>query len=306
MIFSNSILRYFLSKQSHWARWLFFHLPPKLRDVLKSKIKSTDHVHEIRPLKKAILFPLDASWTEVIFAPFHDPEISPSLPVTLKPVTALDCQINFSWCWTVLNWMRCEKSKEALILQVTVGVDVQRYDRLLLCLAMPKETSVRIKIKQNDQWRLIDSSYRGAGKRMELSLPIEQGMLDEINLHFISDTPLRQVVQLSWFGLQNSQLVRQLTSQTHEYNMDWPGLIKPMRDWGPVRFEIGILFSETDLQQLRRKKNRVGWDKHFQLLEKKAQSYLKRSPESDLSDYLPFKRHPLSESPRIWENPLLL
>ncbi|MBW2219571.1 MAG: hypothetical protein JRF40_08800, partial [Deltaproteobacteria bacterium] len=234
------------------------------------------------------MFPLDSAWAEVIFAPFHDPEVSPTLPVKFEQIKAQCCGIDFSWCWTVLSWAECPKQEDAAFLNLITDIEVRQYDGLIICIAIAQETSVRFEIKHNNPWKAFGEGYRGTGKRMEILLPIEEGILNEVRLYFTSETLLSQSVQISWFGLQNSELIQRMRDHKLEYNPEWPGLIKPMSDWGLVKFEIGLLFCESEIEKLRRKKELPGWDDNFRFLEDKAKEYLERRPETDLTDYLPF------------------
>lgn len=123
---------------------------------------------------------------------------------------------------------------------------------------------------------------------MEVLLPLEAGKLERIKLIFSSTTDLRQIVQLSWLGLRNSELVKQMKENRRQPDPEWPGLIKPVTERGEMKFELNLLFSSGDLEKLREKKKRPGWDAHFRLLEGKAVEYLSRVPEKDLGEYLPY------------------
>jgi hypothetical protein len=297
--FLNSKLLNLYHRRPVWAISLYYKLPLSIQNLIHQKILELEPADEVKKLKKLGLFPLDSAWAEVIFAPFHDPEISPTLPVEFELIKAQGCKIDFSWCWTVLSWAKCPEQEDAAFFNLITDIELLHYDGLIICLTISEETSVRFEIKHNNEWKVLGEGYRGTGKRMEIVLPVEKGILNEVRLYFKSDTSLSQSAQISWFGLQNSDLVQRMREHKLEYSHKWPGLIKPVNDWGPVKFEIGLVFNELELGKLREKKRLAGWDNHFQLLEGKAREYLRRQPENDLSDYLP-----LNDSRYLRENEL--
>ncbi len=284
----NSKLRTLYHSRPRWVMSLYNRLPVYVQGVIRQKIGALVPAREIQKQEKTVLFPLDSAWAEVIFAPFHDSLIAPGLPIDFQPINGYGCKIDFFWCWTVLSWEGCKAGKDAVSMNLKTDVETHNYNKLILCLTLPKESSARVTIRQNNTWITIKKKYPGTGKRMEIVLPIDDGILNDIRLHFIPDTKRHQRIELSWFGLQNSQLTQRMRSHRLTYSTDWPGLIKPVSNWESVKFEIGLLFDQSELTNLRLKKKLPGWDIHFQLLEKKAEKYLQRHPENDLADYLPF------------------
>lgn len=311
MKFLNSKLMKLYHRRPMWAITLYYKLPLSIQNSIHKKIAELEPADEVKRLEKLELFPLDSAWAEVVFAPFHDPKISPTLPVEFEPIKAQGCKIDFFWCWTVLSWDKCPEQEDAAFLNLTTELELRHYDGLIVCLTLPNESSVRFEIKYNDEWKVLGKGYRGTGKRMEIVLPVEKGILNEVRLYFKSDTVLSQSVQISWFGLQDSELVQRMREHKLEYSPEWAGLIKPMKDWGSVEFEMGLLFDGSELEKLREKKRLPVWDGHFQLLERKANDYLQRQPENDLSDYLPLddsrylRKNELGKTPYYFESLVL-
>ena len=286
-------------KRPKWMILLHNKLPIVVQKSIHQKIMKPQFPDEVKQLTKLTFFPLDSAWAEVVFAPFHDPKVSPSLHTEIEPIKAPCYKIDFFWCWTILSWEKCPEQEEAVSFNLVTNIELLDYDGLIICLTLPEETFIRFEIKHNDEWKVLGGRYRGTGKRMEIILPVEKGILNEIKLYFQSATILSQRAQISWFGLQDSKLVKRMREHRLGYSSEWPGLIKPMNDWGAVKFEMGLLFNSTDIEKLRGKKKLPGWDAHFQQLEKKANDYLQRQPENDLCEYLP-----LDDSRYLRENEL--
>lgn len=280
-------LRLFYNQHRYRLDRFYINLPHGIKKTIRRHTKKSSSCLRTTSLEKLNILPLDSAWAEAIIAPFHDPKISPTLPVEFEPIKAQGCKIDFSWCWTVLSWDNCPEQEDAVFFNLFTDIELLHYDRLIICLTISKETVVRFEIKHNNEWKALGEGYRGTGRRMEIVLQVEQGILNEVRLYFKSDTALSQRVQISWFGLQDSNLSQRMKEHKLEYSHEWPGLIKPIDDWGSVKFEIGILFNELDLGKLREKKKIPGWNNHFRLLEDKAKAYLQRQPENDMGDYLP-------------------
>ncbi len=242
---------------------------------------------EQKQISKTPLFPLDSAAAEVIFAPFHDCMISPSLPVSFEPLHAIGCRIDYFWCWTNLSWETCEADRHAASFSLKTDIDVAHYDNLIVCITMPPEVSVSFESEIDHVWRPIGSEVKGTGIRLEIILPIEGNKISGIKLIFKAHSPHFLIIHLSWFGLQKSALAIEILESRLRYDPIWTGLVKPVSEWGEVYFEKGLLFDESDLEKLRTKRSLPGWDEHYLFLEARAAEYLSRCPEDDLSDYLP-------------------
>ena len=55
------------------------------------------------PVSGTPLYPLDPGWTEVLFAPLHDPQIAPELDQSFELVSAKRGRLEPFWCYTVLH-----------------------------------------------------------------------------------------------------------------------------------------------------------------------------------------------------------
>ena len=283
----NSKAKKIIKTQPKWALAIYFKLPDSIKSLVYNKYSQNTGTRKVDRLKKTNLFPLDSAWSEAIFAPFHDPEISPTLPVEFQSINAHGCELSYTWCWTVLKWEGCPSNKDAASLSLICDIETTTYDSLIFCLTIPKETALRFEIKLDGAWQSHESEFRGTGKRMEVILPINGSMLNALKLVFKTYSSSIQRICLSWFGLRNSHLNRKMHEHAKQYHTNWSGLVKPPEEWEAVKFEIGLLFDESDIPRLQRKKNLPGWDDNFRLLEEKAREYFQRCPEKDFGEYLP-------------------
>lgn len=280
-------LRSFYHQHRYRVDRFYINLPNRIKNIIRRHFKKSSPYLRTTSLEKLNILPLDSAWAEAIIAPFHDPQISPFLPFRFEASTAQGTKVTFFWCWTGLSWEKCQQHEDAACLSLKSDIDLNNYDKLIVCIKVPRDTSVRFEIKQNDDWVLHEDEYKGTGRRMEITLPLQNGTLDELKLYFKSHTPLYQMVNLSWVGLQNTTLTRNIRDNKLEHDHEWPGLIAPIDSWGEIQFERGLVFDEKDINRLRKKKSLPGWIDHFEFLESKAEEYLTRQPEKDLSDYLP-------------------
>ncbi|GEM_PF-839796 len=280
-------LRRLASTRPDWALSVYSKLPPGLKNALRQTLDLPSHQNDIETLERLQLLPLDSAWSEAIFAPFHDPAISHSLPIEFYSIGAKGCRVEFFWCWTLLCWETCCKGEDAAVLKLQANLDCSGFDTLLLCLTMPHDTLLRVEFKQDGKHHCSKQTYRGEGTRMEIELPLGKGRLEEIRLIFQSESPDPKKIFLSWFGLKNSLLSEAILCHEAHFAADWPGLIRHPSLWNEPRFAIGLLFDPKDLGWLAEKRLLPGWDKHFSFLLKKANEYMKRNPEDDLGDYLP-------------------
>lgn len=232
------------------------------------------------------LFPLDDLGAEVIFAPLHDPHIAPSLGLETQPVSAIDCKIEPFWCYTNVRWAKCDAGKEAAALSLSCGIQLDEYDRILFCLNAASTVEIEFSARIDDSWEIL-GKHRGAGTRHEYGFEISGKRLQAVKLEFVPEATSPQVVHLSWFGLRNEKQFQTKTRPRIPSSTAWEGLIKPVAQWGAMRFACGILFDDSTLASLRTKSRMPIWAEHFSDLEKNAAEFLLRQPEDDLGTYLP-------------------
>lgn len=271
-------------------RRIFALLPQTMQETVRGYLRETipdpGNGIDVGPWPR-MLFPLSPTWEEIIFAPFHDPAIATCLPVSFSEIKAQRCTLQHFWCWTNLLWETCPSGGEAACLRLETDLSLPQYDKMVFCLSMIPETAVRFEFEVDGKIVPHEGDFWGTGTRMEICIPVPQGHITAVLMKIKTVYELAQMISLSWFGLQDSTLVEQLRKSVQPYDTHWPGLVKPLASWGNIRFQKGLLFSETDLGWLREKRKKTGWNDHYGFLEDKASEFLSRSPEADLGEFLP-------------------
>lgn len=248
----------------------------------------------------AYRFPLDQTYAEYIFAPFHDPEHSPGIPDKLQAYTAVGLVREHAWCWTAIGWKSAKAGAKAFTYRFSAPFTTQSHDTLIVAISMPLGATAEIALLGPAFQRVSKWVGCGTGKghRQELKVPVAKlllALLRMVGAHQFSGLALRVhaaadgpgVVSLSWAAMRHSTLFDAVRKQRAAFQPDWSPWILPLSQWGPVQFERGLLFDPEALTDVRAKKTRDGWREHFALLECRAQEYMRRNPEADFGDYLP-------------------
>jgi hypothetical protein len=240
------------------------------------------------PVSGTPLYPLDPGWTEVIFAPLHDPQIAPELDQSFELVSAKRGRLEPFWCYTVLHWEEAPPGTDAAVYTLRVDIPLAGFDTLLLCLAMPAAAAARVQLRIDGAWCPDTPPVAGTAARMEHAVPLPVGnRLQVVRLWFSSRDSGDHAANLSWIGLANAALQATVLGGRRRYDESWPGLIAPEEKWGEPCFARGLLFSAEDLPALRAKWRLPAWRDHAGRMEAMAESYLRRIPEADVHDFLP-------------------
>jgi hypothetical protein len=242
--------------------------------------------------------PLDCKLTEYIFAPFYDPEHSHWIPVEIDSSSHLKIMRESQWDRTIFSWPA--RNNINFTLRILAPFNAKMYDEIIICLSLPKMAKVKFALL-NSKGKLCGAwspFFEGNGARQEIIYKINKlirfrGLFRRnpefggLALNVISrKTPLGQL-SLSWLGMRNSLIDAQTKLFYKEKIIDWSPWILPVQEWGPTRFEKGLIFDAEDLPAIRKKLLLSGWKEHFALLESNANKYLLRDPEVDFNTYLP-------------------
>jgi hypothetical protein len=248
---------------------------------------------------------------ESIFAAFHDPQISATIPFRFEALGGEHCNHEFFWCWTVLRWERSAAGSPAGVLTLDVHLPLDRHNELIFCLTIPEQTAVQFDVCLDGKWQQLGAETVGTGYRMEIRRQVQGRMISALRACFRGFDSGPRIVYLIWFGIGEAELVSKLESSKPAWDEDWPGLIRPVAEWPEVKFARGLLFDATDLPGFRAKKKLADWAEQFVLLESKARDYLRRCPEDDCGDYLPWadnrhiRQREKGRQPYFWEAQIL-
>ncbi|NNE36809.1 MAG: hypothetical protein HKN08_00780, partial [Gammaproteobacteria bacterium] len=98
------------------------------------------------------VYPLSPTGEEVVFAPFHDPEISASLEYKLNKLSASECNVSTFWCYTDLVWKSNEAGTVATEFFLCSNVNVSAFNDLIFCLSAPVDVDFSICICVDGKW----------------------------------------------------------------------------------------------------------------------------------------------------------
>jgi hypothetical protein len=246
--------------------------------------------------------PLDSARSEIIFAPFHDPEHAPWLTVHVESTTGNKIVRDSLWDSTTFSWSEADRPAR-FTLKAFGSFAAGQYDELVLCLALPRAASLRIALlgRAGEILPRWSTPILGKGTRQELVLRIADlvpvlhklkrlwspAEYAGIALSVSTEATDVPILSLNWFGLRNSALFASIARQQKASRPDWEPWILPDEAWGPVKFTRGLLFDADALAGVRAKLENPKWRTHFSLLEDRARTYLLRDPEADFGEFLP-------------------
>jgi hypothetical protein len=237
------------------------------------------------------LFPLNAA--EVIFAPLHDPEISPSLGCSVVGHDgALGPRLEHGWCWTIVQWQSAKPDAPAVTFEIPrLQIALDRFDELIFCTQLPAKTTVTLAALLDGHWQSLGQATVGRGDRMEIvrKLPAGARQLQAVRAIFSASDDLPRKLGMSWMGLAESSLRDRLLSVKTPWDPSWPGLIVPRDQRDPsAPFMRGLLFDRADLPRLRHKAKLPGWRDHIALIRERANGAMKKQPEDFIGDFVPW------------------
>lgn len=224
---------------------------------------------------------------ESMFAPFHDDTISPQLPLTVEAGKAEGVERTFGWDGVKIGWTYAPAGEIAARATFTLGELPARFDQFVFCLVAPVDVETVFEAQRAGVWAPLGAAVAGMGRRQEVTLPKGAGHVEAVRAVFRAKATGYVHISLQWWGVAQSNLVRELIAARPKYDGRWEGLILPVEQWPETKFACGLLFNEGDLPSLRAKRSLRYWDKHWELLEERAKKCLQRRPEDDLDSFLP-------------------
>lgn len=230
---------------------------------------------------------MDPSAAEVVVAPFHDPVIQPTLQYELKVLGGSDVRLDALWCWTRIRWQRAKAGECIAEFRVPLSVSMDRYDRVIAAITVSKNASVIVSARVDGKW-FTRAQDDGSDVRIEYAVDVQGKQLQEVRLQFFAENAEPAMVLISWIAVADTGMVSALSRGRVRFGAEWPGLIKPVDQWKTPRFARGLLFDESHLQVLRERRAHPDWRDHFALLEKRAAQAMRRQPEDDLGEFLPW------------------
>ena len=191
---------------------------------------------------------------EAVFEPFWDGALSELDQWNLEKQAA-DAKARQEWDTVSLTWATPSPEGRAFTLRRKGELDVTGYDRLILCGAFSSNAKVILTAETDRGIRRIESPPFGARKQ-ELELPLEgAAKVTSLTIDVRANRP--GTGWLSWLGLQNRPLLDEMNKNRETHPMDLDKFLKG-KDFTPsFRPSYELLFSQEDLELLRREHARL-------------------------------------------------
>lgn len=190
---------------------------------------------------------------EAIFEPFWDPELREMDRWSFELPEKTGTKLIDWWCSFNFEWQTGEKGEPVLSMSRSYGegLDVSRYDLLLLSAMLPNGCVLRIAAETDKGPRQMDSEPFGEGK-WELSLPLAGAKrLLSLRLTVLAAGEGPGVGWFNWAGLQSSARLPDYLAQFREYDAAWEGSLYPEGIPLSFRPKYGIFFSGEQLEDMR-------------------------------------------------------
>ncbi len=224
---------------------------------------------------------------ESMFAPFNDPAVAEQLPLRLEPGAAAGLHLDYGWDGTKISWDTAPAENMAARAELAVAGLPERFDQFVFCHVAPRHVTLAFEARSQGRWSALGEPVAGRGRRDEVTRPIGARPVDAVRVTLTSQGTDPVHLSLQWWGVARAALVAELEAARPRYDGRWEGLILPPEEWPEPKLACGLLFRESDLPALRQKRSAPYWDRHWEILEEQARSYLARRPEDDLDSFLP-------------------
>jgi hypothetical protein len=164
---------------------------------------------------------------------------------------------------------------------------MDRFDRVFAAVTVPKSASIEMTARVDGKC-FSRPREKGSDRRQEYAVDVRGKQLQEVRLEFFADEPGPAMVLISWIAIADTAMLEAQSRAGVCYDEEWIGLIKPIEKWETPRFARALLFDESHLEVLRKRRVHPDWRAHFAVLENRARQAMRRRPEETIGDFLPW------------------
>ena len=196
--------------------------------------------------------PVRINVAEGILDPFWDPDISSYDQWTVDDGAAHGLKVFQNWAAVDFAWERVPASGPVLRMGREHGVSVAEYDTLLVQLAVPKGTRVRLHAKTDAGARDTEAVAAEDGP-FEYELALEGAkVLQEVAIQLFATAADPGAGWCEWVGVQNKALLPLYERRWDYSGLGWDRLIQP--EGAPLTFTPvhGIFLNGEELDALRK------------------------------------------------------
>ena len=189
---------------------------------------------------------------EAVFESFHDPEISELKEWTVDSDGVRGFKVWQNWIWVQWSWEAPADDGQVVHFHRQLDLDCSNYDRLIVCVAMPEGSTVRLEAETDADRRIRHGDPFGPTKREEW-LPLD-------GAHRITSLSIRAVFPkkasgngwIHWMALQSLERLPAHLAQWSGYDERWTQYLQPP-DFEPSFNPVhGLLLTAEELETVRK------------------------------------------------------
>ena len=241
----------------------------------------------------AYKLPLDDYCLESVVVPFYSSTMMDVFEITIESKAGCPASYRQDWCCGSILWDNKLAEGTEVIVNVKGDINISNNDRLIFRSNIMAGCGFFLEFFAGEKLVGKTQVTQGIGKPYEhifaygdiFDAVPEQ--LTAIRLHVLAPPADSGIMQLSWLGLRSEAYEQVTKGLDARRSTDWNPWLIPAEQRGPLRFLRGLLFSESDLEDVRRKAQSDGWRAHFAILEKDAELFISKNPEDRFDAYLP-------------------
>ena len=237
---------------------------------------------------------IEINEAEAIFEPFWEGGTSEHTNPHNKYRVLDEYQIEYSsntisrieqaWAFIAINIDKADKNKVASSISRNCNLDTSIYDTFKIFASFPEELLIDVYVTIDGTYEKIGHRIKGHGVTGEYDLPIKGDLITSIKIDFI---PTADYIagNIGWLGLSDSKRVKYMENRKKYYDKDWIGLFKK-KDSVSLDVEIGILFGQEELNEVRTKFKKEPFKRAYEDMKKVAQEYMTIDPEPFIGTYV--------------------
>lgn len=190
------------------------------------------------------------------------------------------------WAFVTITVDKAVPSSPVIQMSRSCKLDVSGYDTFIVFGSFPKSFSFELMAVIDDVETVLCSNVKGTGTSDEYNAPFCGNNLTGITLTIYCEKSAVQGT-LCWFGVASSSKLLQMNANKNQYDASWPGYFAEKTTKQPVP-DIGILFNEAELVELRKKLKLSPFNKGYEQKKLQAQHSMSIVPEKYIGRYVPY------------------
>jgi hypothetical protein len=214
----------------------------------------TDAAHspsEAAPPSVVLLKPVPVNVAEAIIEPFWTPELSGFPKWRVEPGADHGLRVRQNWSAVDFEWASKPQAGPALRMTRDFGVDCSDYDRLLVCLSLPKGCVLRV-VAQTGKGQRTFVSEPADETQAEYAVDLDGATrIDALTLEIEGGTEGNTAGWLRWIGLQSTHRLPQYFAQWDYSGRQWDAYLRGGDLGRDLKPRYGIFMTAEELEELK-------------------------------------------------------